>query len=266
MLPFVIRVTSLHIYPVKSLRGFEVNEAAVERRGLAHDRRFMVVDSTGRFMTQRECPRMARVETKILSADLILAHETSQVWIPLDGDGERLQVRVWNSDVRAVHVPGADEFLSDALQSPCRLVRMPSTTQRATEPEHSLPGDHVSFADGYPVLLANAASLDDLNARMEEPALMARFRPNIVIEGAEPWVEDAMATILVGTTTYRNAKPCLRCSVTTLDPLTGDSLGAEPLKTMARFRRWEKGVRFGINLIPDSDGMVRIGDEVAYNE
>ncbi|CAN5622945.1 MOSC domain-containing protein [soil metagenome] len=262
MLRRMARVSSLHLYPVKSLRGIDVAEVRVEKRGFANDRRFMVVDDKGIFTTQRESPRMATISTALEGDRLTLCHGGNSVSVPLAEEGERLRVRVWRSAVDAIHVAGADAFLSWALGASSRLVRMPESSHRETNPEFSQPGDHVSFADGYPVLLANQASLDDLNLRMAETLPMARFRPNLVIEGGEPWAEDEMALIRMADVSFRNAKPCVRCAVTTLDPVTGENRGPEPLKTLAEFRRWENGVRFGINLIPDAEGNLRVGDEV----
>ncbi|RYG48574.1 MOSC domain-containing protein [bacterium] len=256
------QIASLHIYPVKSLRGIAVEEATVERRGLAHDRRFMIVDETGGFMTQRSLPRMAQVAVAIEGERLFFDWHGAQASAPLLGEGPALTVRVWSSEVEAIHVSGADDLLSEALQTPCRLVRMPDSSIRPTPTEWSQEGDHVSFADGFPVLLANAASVRDLSERAGQEIPMARFRPNIVIEGAEPWAEDEMATVRIGELTFRNAKPCIRCSVTTLDQETGESRGPEPLATLAKFRRIEKGVALGSNLIPDAEGTLRVGDRV----
>ncbi|RYG39191.1 MOSC domain-containing protein [bacterium] len=256
------RIASLHIYPVKSLRGFSVDEAVVECRGFAHDRRFMIVDTEGQFMTQRSRPRMAQIAALIEGNELVIDWNGQQSAVPLLGDGPEVSVRVWSSEVKALHISGANRLLSEALGISCRLVRMPDSSIRPTSSDVSQDGDHVSFADGFPILLANIASLRNLSERAEQEFPMARFRPNLVIEDAEPWSEDGMTTIRIGDLTFRNVKPCIRCSVTTLDQETGDARGPEPLATLAKFRRLEKGVAFGSNLIPDAEGTIRVGDLV----
>lgn len=259
-----MRLTQLLVYPVKSLGGIALAESLVEARGLRHDRRWMVVDPGGRFLTQRELPRMALVSPS-LAEDALRLDAPGMPTLPVPpalGDAAPVSVRVWRSVCDALPVGGdADGWLSECLGTPARLVFMPDTTRRAINPDHSRPGDVVSFADGYPFLLIGEASLADLNARLDAPVGMGRFRPNFVVSGGPAYAEDGWARVRIGGAAFRVAKPCDRCGLTTIDPATA-ARGTEPLHTLAGYRTVEKKVLFGQYLIAEGEGVVRVGDGV----
>jgi uncharacterized protein YcbX len=169
---------------------------------------------------------------------------------------------VWNSNVPAHAVSGeADAWLTELLGTPCRLVHMPDSTRRECNPERA-PGKVVSFADGYPFLVTNEASLADLNRRARTELPMNRFRSNLVVRGAEAWAEDNWNEFTIGKVRFKVTKPCGRCQVTTTDQATGEARGPEPLATLATFRDSEFGVRFGMNLVALGAGTVRVGDRI----
>jgi uncharacterized protein YcbX len=258
-----MHVSALHIYPVKSCRGHALSEAVVEPWGLAGDRRWMVVDHDVGFITQREEPRLATVEVAVRDDGIELARAGKRIFVPLpDADAERRNVTVWRSTVpaRLAAVPLGELLDGAAL----RLAYMDDPTVRSSNPQFSREEDRVSFADGYPLLLATDDSLADLNRRMPAPLSMDRFRPNLVISGAPPWAEDTWRRVRVGEVTFRVVKPCDRCIVTTTDQRTGErgAAGGEPLRALATFRRRGSQVFFGQNLIPDGTGTIRIGDPV----
>ncbi len=279
-----LTLAEIVLYPIKSLAGVSVAEAVLEAGGLRHDRRFMLVTPsanghTGTFITQRTTPQMA-----LLSVAIDLITNTLAVWhrhqptdvltMPLTPDPgpETLEVSIWDSD----EVPAqagfgeADAWFSRVLGQPCRLVYMPATTRRTITSGHTLEGDAaervVSFADGFPVLVATQASLHELNRRIgAEPLSMARFRPNVVVEGlCWPHDEDTWAQVRMGDAVFYGVKPCVRCVLTTLDPLTGER-GKEPLKTLATYRQHDHKLLFGENLMPDRTSLgqiIRVGDAV----
>jgi len=264
-------VKSLHVYPVKGLKGIDLAEARATERGLEHDRRWMVVDPAGEFFTQRSHPKLATVWTDLLPGALELsAPEVGAVQVPLvPPPAPSMRVRVWSHVVDAIPASReADWFLSEYLGEPCRLVYMPDSTRRASNPQYAGDGERlVGFADGYAYLAANTASLDDLNARLAakgHAALpMNRFRPNIVVSGAHAYAEDQWGELQVGEALLRAAKPCGRCEVTTTDQATGEVRGPEPLATLATYRESrEFGVMFGLNLVAVRPGMIRVGDAV----
>lgn len=270
-----IHLTELHIYPVKSLGGIALKEALVTPRGLAHDRRFLVVDDEGEFFTQRELPRMATVWIDLDGDTLSLsAADLETVSVPAappPSPAPTRKVRVWKSIVDAQGVSAeADRFLSDYLGERCQLVYMPDSSIRATNPAFSQPGDQVSFADGYPCLLTNQGTLDDLNLRIiangRQSIPMNRFRSNLVIAGADAGAEDGWKRIRIGEVDFRVAKPCVRCQVTTTDQAAGEVRGPEPLATLSTYRNSPDGPMFGQNLIPDRPGVVRVGDAVTVLE
>lgn len=264
----MMRVDAIFRYPVKSLRGHALAEAEVEPIGLKGDRRWMVVDAGGQFQTIRQIPVMTQIAVEPAADGILLSHHgQGSCFAATPGDGApEMAVRVWRDAVRArLASPEADAFLSAVLEKPVRLVHLADETARPVDPAFGAAGDHVSFADGFPLLLTTAESLADLNARLGRELSPLRFRPNLVIGGAEPWAEDTWREIAVGSVRFRVVKPCARCVVTTRDPLTGaQDDPREPLRTLGTFHRAHHGgVIFGQNIIPDGMGAIRVGDPVA---
>ena len=266
-----ITVKALNVYPVKGLRGIALAEAMCTDRGLEHDRRWMVVDESHRFVSQREVPRMATIWTDIVEDSLVLsAPDLAEVAVPLyPPDGPTLRVQVWNStcDALAASDGEADAWLSDFLGFACRLVYMPDESERFSNPAYAGQGKRVGFADGYAYLVIGEASLSDLNARLSakgaSPLPMNRFRPNIVVAGAPAYAEDHWKDVAIGEAVLRGVKPCGRCQVTTTDQATGEVRGPEPLATLATYRESaEFGVMFGMNCVAGREGFVALGDAV----
>jgi uncharacterized protein YcbX len=270
----VVRLAELYVYPLKAARGIALDRVDVLAGGLRHDRRFMLLDARGEFITQRKHPRMALITTALVGNSLAIAvpgAQTAAIELPVR-EGPRRTVRIWNDDVEAVEVKSpVVEALSEHLGERCSLVFMPHDTVRPVEAPYGAPGDRVGFADAYPVLLATRASLADLNARLPASvpaAAMDRFRPNLVIEGGDPYEEEAYPRVRVGALTFRMPKRCSRCAVTTVDQQTA-AVGKEPLRTLATYRTENNYVYFAQNLIPDAlDGdravTLSVGDEVRY--
>lgn len=259
-----MRLEALYLHPVKSARGVRVTTAEVEPRGLRYDRRWMIVNTDGRFLSQRQDPRLGRIVPRLEVDRLRLRRDgAADLELPLgDPGGARRTVTVWNDSVEAADLGDeAAAWLDDLLGAGHRLVRMPEDAHRPVDPAYGRPGDEVSFADGYPFLLTNLASLEELNRRAGHTFEIERFRPNLVISGAEPFAEDGWDAVTVGEVRFRVAKSCLRCSITTLDPASG-TRGREPLLTLATFRRQRGGVAFGQNLIADGTGRLQAGDAV----
>lgn len=262
-----MELSSIVVFPIKSCRGIAVSHARVEKRGLAGDRRWMLVDERGRFFSQREEPRLALVDVGIEGEAIVASQpDAGELRLPrTHEDGERVAVEVWSRPIHArVHDEGSRWF-SAWLGRPLRLVHLPDGEPSPLASKRALPGEEVSFADGYPLLACTLASLDALGDRIEgrggQRVPMSRFRPNLVVRGGAAWDEDAWGTLEVGSVGMRAPKPCERCVMTTIDPSTA-RLGAEPLRTLASFRRRENGVWFGVNLAPTSLGTIALGDPV----
>ncbi|GAB2531901.1 MOSC domain-containing protein [Spirosoma aerophilum] len=276
-------ISELYIYPIKSLGGISLTEAVVEAKGLRYDRRFMLVDPAGDFMTQRTNHQMALLDVAIEP------NEVLRVWhrqrpddvleLPLTlpeqdvtGDRAVLKVNIWDStDVSALTVSDeVDRWFTRVLETSCRLVFMPETTHRAVDPAYARQNDAVSFADGYPYLLIGQASLDDLNQRLAEPITMQRFRPNIVVAGSLPYEEDTWQHFQIGGMDFFGVKPCARCVLTTLDPQTGQS-GKEPLRTLSTYRKWKHKLLFGQNVLAAQTsalgaGVLRVSQSIEVSE
>ena len=260
-----MKVESLHIYPVKGLRGTDLQESALEARGLTHDRRWMLVDATGKFITQREQPKLATLSAEITGDGLRISNDSGSITIARPAAAERLPVVLWKQPLEGhPAATEADTWFSDFLGLPCRLVYQGDLPRPASE--QYAPGASVSYADGFPLLVTVTASLDDLNRRMPQPLPMNRFRPNIVISGAPAWAEDGWKKIRIGNVTLDIVKPCTRCVVTTTDQHTGAKESNEPLNTLKTFRLLRSpgltGVVFGQNAVPSITGMVKVGDTV----
>jgi uncharacterized protein YcbX len=254
------RIASLHVYPVKGCRGIAATSVTVATTGLVidgvGDREWMVTDRACRFVTQRELPRLALIETAVADGKLTLSVPHAAPLIIDRADGTLRDVVVWRSEVRGFDMgDAAADWLSAWLAADVRLVRFDRSDERACNPEFAGDsGAHTFFADGYPILVIGDASLADLNSRLAargQPALpMNRFRPNVVLQGLPPYAEDHLDTIVVGDVALRCVKPCVRCQVTTTDQYSAQ-VGLEPLRTLGEYRLSERmeGVTFGMNAI-----------------
>jgi len=261
----MITVRSLHIYPVKSCRGINVEVAEVESTGFQYDRRWMVIDSDGTFVSQRGYPILARVITRIEEDRLLLdvPGREDTLEIAINGSaGDQRSVTVWKDTCTALSAgPEAARWFSSLLETPCELVRQPKSGIRQVDTGYADPGDRVAFADGFPFLLISQDSVDELNQRLTEPVPADRFRANIIIEGCDAHAEDGWSMITVGEIGFRVAKPCARCVVITTDQRDG-TRSAEPLRTLAGYRTIDGKVLFGQNLVHQGLGTLQIGDEV----
>lgn len=267
---------AIHRFPVKSCRGSAVDEALVEPWGLAGDRRWLVVDDEGVLITARVQPRLLLVEPAIRTdGGLSLSSpDAPDLSVDVPTGEDLVPVRVWKSELLAAQSSAeASAWFTKILGRPARLVYLDDPTRRRPNPEYARPTDYVSFADGYPLLLATSGSLGQLNdwiaegRRPEEgPLPMTRFRPNVVIDGSPPWAEDGWRRLRIGDAVFRAVKGCDRCVMTMTDPETA-ARGKEPIATLARYRHWDGATWFGMNLVPDTPGVtIRVGDEVEILE
>ncbi|MFF0223085.1 MOSC domain-containing protein [Streptomyces sp. NPDC004629] len=263
---------SIHVHPVKAFRGVSPREAAVEPWGLAGDRRWALIDDGGKVVTQREEPRLALAAAEPVAGGgvRLSAAGRAPLTVPVPAPGGTVPVTVFGTKVEAVPADAAAHaWCAGFLGADVRLVHLDDpATRRPVDPDHALPGETVSFADGYPLLVTTLASLDALNSLVaqgdhaqEGPLLMNRFRPSVVVAGTRPWAEDDWSGIAIGEVVFRVAKPCGRCVVTTTDQGTA-TRGVEPLRTLARHRRIGRSLVFGQNLVPRSTGTIRVGDPV----
>ena len=263
-----LTLSALHIYPVKGLKGISLESARATDRGLEHDRRWMVVDRDGTFISQRSHPKMATVWTEVDGGNIVLsAPDVDSVELPLDIDEKgSISATVWSSTVKAVPGPdAANRWISEYLGGEFRFVYMPDSTKRNSNPRYAGYDKRVGFADGYAYLVISEASLAELNARLlakGHPALpMNRFRPNFVVAGATPFAEDSWKRVRIGEAVIEAVKPCGRCQVTTTEQATGQVRGPEPLATLASYRdSKEFGVMFGMNCVTVTEGRVKVGN------
>jgi uncharacterized protein YcbX len=267
-----LSLTGLFIYPIKSLGGISLLAAELTPQGLRHDRRWLIVDERNRFLTQREHAEMALLAVEPAHNGFLLRHrqrpELLPLYIPFEAQPDKtLFVSIWDDMVFAWRgAPEADEWLSEALGQPSKLVYMSDMVRRDVEPDkpHLNPaGTLVSFADGYPYLLATEESLAKLNAQLPEPVPMNRFRPNLVVSGAPADAEMDWAGFQIAGQAFRAVRGCGRCIVTTIDQDTAqkDQTG-EPLRTLATYRKPDRKVLFGQNVTGPLSGRIQVGDAV----
>ncbi|HEX7116008.1 MAG TPA: MOSC N-terminal beta barrel domain-containing protein [Steroidobacter sp.] len=248
------RITALNIYPIKGCRGLAVSSARVTEAGFEHDREWLIVRPDGRFLTQREVPRLALIDPFVDERSLeVRVPNGKRVRMPLDAEGPQVEVTCWR-DICAAFDMGEEVagLLSEFLEQPVRLVRFDARRRRLSDPTWTQGVEATTrFADAFAWLLLSEASLEDLNSRLEEPVPMNRFRPNIVIGGVEPFYEDGIHELYTEDVRLRAVKPCGRCIVPTTDQQTGQRTGAEPLRTLRSYRYNDrvKGAAFGQNLI-----------------
>lgn len=283
-----MKISNLFIYPIKSCQGISLIQAQITFKGLKNfdqpaffDREFMLIDEQGKFLTQRQYPNMATIKVEIQDKKIYLSTKNNSLkdfeLIPLENNQE-ISVNIWRDTTIAIDQ--GDEvanWFQQALnlEKSCRLVRQSSQYIRAINHQYSTAENQpVSFADGFPYLLTNTASLDDLNHRLKAkyspnyPLIkMERFRSNIVVETSEPFVEDIWQKITINNVSFQVVKPCSRCVITTTDQYTGKlDRTKEPLLTLSTFRNTSDGIMFGQNMIPDTEGIISVGDIITINK
>ncbi len=269
-----MRVKSLHIYPIKSCRGISLSESEVTPKGFKNDREYMIVNSAGKFLTQRQHPQLATLAVEIEGDYLCLFTE---VGVKESGrkdyfrlrpitEGKTTLVQVWRDSTEAIDQGDeVADWLENFLGFPCRLVKQSEYHIRPIDPNYAGNSNSpVSFADGYPYLITNTASLEELNRKIPDEGdrvPMNRFRPNIVIETDKPFIESQWREIIIGDVRFSLVKPCTRCIITTTNQDTGErNINQEPLKTLQTFRKGKEGIMFGENMIPQQTGTIKVGD------
>lgn len=261
-----LTLSEIWIYPVKSLAGIRLQHAKVKQKGLLYDRRWMLVDETGRFLTQREHPEMSRFQLTIEREQLVVINQLSSESIVIELEstkpGESLPVQIWDDNVHAIEVSVAhSRWFSHQLKINCKLVFFPEANRREVDPEYAKKNEQVSLADGYPFLIIGQASLDALNQRLKSPVPMNRFRPNFVFTGGLPYEEDGWKKFTIGNNRFIGVKPCGRCVLTTVDQETGKK-GSEPLATLATYRKQGNKINFGQNMLAIDYDEIQEGDEI----
>jgi len=257
-------LSTITIYPVKSLAGISANSWKVTKTGLQYDRKWMLVDAAGQFLSQRKLPQMALIKTALTGCHLILsASGMENLALPLSPvDGDIINSTIWHDqcDARSVSTE-ADQWLGDFLKTDCRLVYQPDEMIRPVDANYGFATDNVAFSDGFPFLIISENSLVSLNQQMQLNLPMTRFRPNLVISGCPDYAEDSWREISIGAIDFRLPKPCSRCSIPTIDPETAQT-GKEPLSTLNSFRKWQNKVYFGQNALHNQYGILTVGDTV----
>lgn len=266
-----LRLSRLRRYPVKSCRGEDLEACEVEPWGLLGDRRWMIVGPSGEVVTAREENRLVLVDPRLTEDGLRLRGPgLTDLMVERPVDERLVEVEIWHDRVLArLADVRAGEWFSEAIGRPVRLVYLDDPRRRPVDQRYAEAGDTVSFADGFPLLVVTEASLEQLNVWIaagpqsaDGPLPMTRFRPSLVISGAEPFAEDSWRRIRVGEVVFRVVKPCARCVLTTVDPDTGLRT-KEPLVTLARHRKIDGKLLFAMNAIPETPyGVVRVGDQV----
>ena len=265
----MLKISELYIFPVKSLGGIKLNTSQLSPFGLKHDRRWMIVDDNGKFISQRETHKMATIATAIKDNELILSYRNSEIVVPEIHEGsEKISVSIWKDSFKATHVCSQiDKWLTDILGQNCRLVYMEDTVQRQIDVDFAPKGQNVSFADGYPILVISQASIDDLNTRLDAPVNINRFRANIIISGSDAHAEDNWLNISINSIEYKAVKLCSRCIMPSINQETGKQDQVKMLAVLNQYRKIDKKIKFGQNFIYKNADIINqqiisCGDEI----
>jgi uncharacterized protein YcbX len=259
-------LSHLFIYPLKSSKGLSLPSARAEPLGLENDRRWMLVRPDGMYVTGREFPSLVRVTAVPTEVGLhVSAPGLPELEVPVPAEGAaRMDITIWKDRCSAARAgQEAERWFTRFLGEPVSLVYVDARMERPVDPTYARPEDRVGFTDGFPLLLFSRASLEELNRQLPRPVGMENFRPNLVVEGCEPYAEDRWKRLRVGEVELEIVKPCARCVFTTVDPVTGEKAAdGEPLRTLARVRRINGKAMFGQNVMVRRPGTLRVGDAV----
>ena len=263
-------LSALYIYPIKSLGGISLNQAEIEEKGLKYDRRWMLIDQEGTFVSQRKHHSLALLQVNIDDEIVNIVHKNdTQIQASFtigEQTGTPINVTIWDDQSRGTEVSTkVSRWFSDFLGMEVKLVEMPEEEKRQVDPKYAKNEETVSFADGYPCLLIGQSALDGLNEKLEQAIAMDRFRPNLVFTGGASHIEDTFFSFDIGNVQFTAVKPCARCVLITVDQQTGVK-GAEPLKTLAGYRTRNKKIMFGQNLLHSAPGTLRVGDQLVIKD
>jgi uncharacterized protein YcbX len=259
-------LTQINIYPIKSLGGISLTSSFAFEKGLKYDRRWMLIDSNNRFISQREYAQLALIKAEICENEFEVFYVETPLHkfqFPLQiQEGLKIIARVWDDEIEVIHFSNeADEWFSAMIGFDCKLVFMPENALRLVDTDYAKNKETVSLADGYPFLIIGEESLNELNSKLENSILMNRFRPNFIFSGGYSFDEDSFGLINIGSAEFIGIKPCARCNVTTINQENATK-SKEPLKTLSTFRNRDNKILFGQNLILKKEGVVSIGDSV----
>lgn len=244
--------------------GISLSSSPVKAKGLQYDRRYMLVDAQGVFMSQRKVPKLALFKLSMTTNGFLVTFNTDSITLPFIPKpwGNSREVTIWEDHVMVFGISDrVDKWFSERLAIDCKLVYFPEENTRAVDRHYALNEEQVGLADGYPFLIIGQSSLDVLNSQLIEPMPMNRFRPNFVFAGGAPFEEDAWKNFTIGKNRFRGLKPCSRCVLTTVNQDTAQQ-GIEPLHTLSKFRKNGNSVQFGINLVAVDLFEVKVGEKI----
>jgi uncharacterized protein YcbX len=260
-----MKISDIIHYPVKSLAGNHLNKSEVHERGLNEDRRLMLIDDNNTFVSQRTIALLSQIEVGISEDFIILKDRRTDEFIqqPLEFELKETKVKIWNDVVGSHHFldNSLDEWISERMKTKVRFVYMDESNHRPINPKYAKEGEIVSFADGYPILITNTASLAAFNSTLEKAIAMDHFRPNIVIDHTIAWDEDNWKRIKIGEVVLRITKPCERCIITNINPKTG-KVEQAVLADLGKIRLKDNKVLFGVNAVAEKTGIIKIEDKV----
>ena len=259
-------LSEIWIYPVKALGGIRLRSSRVLEKGLRHDRRWMLVDENNVFMTQRDFPKLSLIKVSQEGESFNIVRGTNSILLPFNHfiKDSPVGTIVWDDPVTTFEVSKAhSQWFSDQLGMTCKLVSFPEENPRPVAAGYQINNENVSLADGYPLLIIGQSSLDNLNAQLANPVPINRFRPNLVFTGGEPHEEDGWKNFMIGKDRFAGVKPCARCIVPTINQDTGEK-EREPLVTLSRYRRRDKEIYFGQNVLAIDHNEIHEGDEIRF--
>jgi len=261
-----LKISKIYIYPVKSFSGFETDNARALKSGFEYDRRWMIVDADYKFITQRTFPELARFQTKISGGVLSIFFNGEMIQTEIERmEGKAVEALVWDDKAITIETdPKVSTWISERMRGHFRLVRLKDLESRQHLSSNGI-NYSVNLADAYPFHMIGDKSLDDLNSKLEQKVDMLRFRPNLVFNAAHPYEEDGLKNFTIGEASFSNIKPCGRCIMINIEPEKMKA-GKEPLRSLSTYRKSGNNVNFGINLVCEKEGMVKIGDSISVQK
>jgi hypothetical protein len=261
-----LQLSEIWIYPIKSLGGIRLKAAKVLEKGLEFDRRWMLIDECGKFITQRVHPEMSLFTLTMDDHFLTVTFKHNSISIPKQQHKPNAPIAavVWDDTVLTYEVDSLiSDWFSFKLGKICKLVVFPEEHTRSVDLTYSVNNENVSLADGFPFLIIGQASMDDLNNRLSTPIKINRFRPNLVFTKGVPYEEDQWKYFKIGNNRFVGVKPCARCVLTTVNQETGEK-GTEPLTTLANYRKKDNKIYFGQNVLAIDFNQIYEGDEITF--
>ncbi len=253
------------LYPIKGMGGIPLNSAMALTEGIEWDRHWMLINSKGEFLTQRENREFVHFKTELIASGVRVSYRDQNLIIPFESSTqEQRSVQIWKDELLAdICDEQYSRWFSEILKEDVKLTCLNKDNPRIKKLKVAPDEVPIRFSDGYPYTILGTASLEMLNSKLEKKLDASRFRSTIVVETQTAHEEDSWEEFTIGNLEFKMVKPCARCVVTTIDQETGTS-SKEPLKTLNSYRKEGNCINFSMNAICLREGTISVGDTLKF--